>query len=140
MGSTVERASKRRGIQMNHENKRILLVDDEEVVLFGYSMVLSEPWLSVDTAESVIEAKTLLSNHAYNAAILDLRLSNSTALEGMDLIVEVKNSQAKCKIFVLTAYGDDETRLRAKTLGADYFLEKPVDPEGLKKMLFEVGL
>ena len=122
---------------MDIEKKRVLLVDDEEVVLFGYSMVLSEPWLTLDTAECATKAKKLLSENKYNAAILDLRLSSSTKLEGLDLIVEVKKTQENCRILVLTAYSDDITKRRALDLGAEYFLEKPVDPERLKKMLAE---
>jgi DNA-binding response OmpR family regulator len=120
--------------------KRILLVDDEEVILFGYKQVLSEPWLVVDTAETVNKAKMLAQTNSYAAAILDLRLSNSIALEGLELIPYMKYVQKGCRIIVMTAYGDEATKRKALDLGADLFLEKPVDPEDIKKTLISMGI
>lgn len=120
--------------------QRILIVDDEEVTLFGYRRVLSEPWLAVDTAETVTEAKTLVETNAYAAAILDLRLSDSTALEGLELVTFVKQLQKACRIIVITAYGDEVTRYKAVDSGADLFLEKPVDPDTIKETLAGMGI
>jgi DNA-binding NtrC family response regulator len=125
---------------MNNEKKKILLVDDEEVILFGYRQVLSEPWLQVDTASTVREVEALIKMNSYAAAIIDMRLSNSTDLEGLALIPSIKKIQKECRIVVLTAYGDDAIRARACESGADLFLEKPVDPDTLKKKLDSLGI
>jgi len=125
---------------MNNTTKRIIIVDDEEVILFGYKQVLSETWLVVDTAETVDEAKSLIGTNVYDAAILDLRLSNSMSLEGLELIPFVKNARKECRIIVVTAYGDETIRRKAIDSGADLFLEKPVDPEDIKKTLISMGI
>ena len=125
---------------MNTTIQRILIVDDEEVILFGYKQVLSEPWLVVDTAETVNEAKVLLGTNQYAASILDLRLSNSMVLEGLELIPFVKNTQKDCPIIVVTAYGDEATKRKTLDSGADLFLEKPVDTEDIKKTLAGMGI
>jgi DNA-binding NtrC family response regulator len=125
---------------MDHTIKKILLIDDEEAVLFGYRRVLSEPWLQVDTACSAQEAKQLVEKNAYGAAIVDVRLSNSTELEGIALIPFIKKHQQECKVVVLTAYGDETIRAKAFASGALLFLEKPVGPEELKKELTSIGL
>jgi DNA-binding response OmpR family regulator len=126
--------------EMDNNKKRILLVDDEEVILFGFKQVLSEPWLQVDTADTKELARSLIAANVYEAAILDLRLSNSTALEGLDLVPFVKNAQKNCRIIVVTAYGDEPIRRQALAAGADLFLEKPVSPEIIKKMLDDLGV
>jgi DNA-binding response OmpR family regulator len=120
--------------------QRILIVDDEEVVLFGYKQVLSEPWMIVDTAETASEAKTLLGTNSYSAVILDLRLSNSIVLEGIELIPLVKTAQKGCRIIVVTAYGDETTKRKALSSGADLFLEKPMDPVDIMKTLAGMGI
>jgi DNA-binding response OmpR family regulator len=125
---------------MDKEKKRILLVDDEEVILFGFKQVLSEPWLQVDTADTKETARLLAETNVYAAAILDLRLSNSTALEGLELIPVVKNTQKNCRIIVVTAYGDEPIKSQALAAGADLFLEKPVSPEAIKKILEDMGI
>jgi DNA-binding response OmpR family regulator len=125
---------------MDKEKKRILLVDDEEVILFGFKHVLSEPWLQVDTADTREMALSLAETNVYAAAILDLRLSNSTTLEGLELIPVVKNTQKNCRIIVVTAYGDETIKRQALAAGADLFLEKPVSPEVIKKALDNMGI
>jgi DNA-binding response OmpR family regulator len=128
------------GAAMNGEKKKILLIDDEEVILFGFRQVLTEPWLQVDTASTVAEAKALFEKNIYSAVIVDMRLSNSTAMEGLDLVPYLKTIQKNCRIVVLTAYGDETIRRKAFNFGADIFLEKPVDPEVLKKNLTALGI
>jgi DNA-binding NtrC family response regulator len=134
------RVSFKYGAAMNREKKKILLIDDEEVILFGFQQVLTEPWLQVDTASTVDEAKSLLNKNVYSTAIVDVRLSNSTAMEGLDLIPYLKTIQKNCRIIVLTAYGDETIRRKAFNFGADIFLEKPVDPDTLKKNLAALGI
>jgi DNA-binding response OmpR family regulator len=119
---------------------KILLIDDEEVILFGFKQVLSGPALQVDTASTVEEAKSLAGKNTYAAAIVDLRLSNSTALEGLELVRTIKSIRKNCRVIVLTAYGDDDVKRRAFEAGADLFLEKPVNPNTIKKNLKDMGI
>lgn len=125
---------------MSREKKKILLIDDEEVILFGFRQALMEPWLQVDTASTADEAKALLKENVYSAAIVDMRLSSSTAMEGLNLVPYLKTMQKDCRIIVLTAYGDETVRRKAFNFGADIFLEKPVDPEVIKKNLTALGI
>jgi DNA-binding NtrC family response regulator len=125
---------------MNHDLKKILLVDDEEVVLFGYQKVLGESWLQVDTASTLQEAKELVQKNTYAAAIVDIRLSTSTGNEGLDLVPYIKEHQNECRIIVITAYGGDTIRARALESGALLFLEKPMEPDTLKKELAALGI
>lgn len=119
---------------MNNE-KRILIIDDEEVILFGFSMVLQEPGVVVDCAATINEAKKLIATHAYNAALIDLRLSDSTEMEGFECIRFLRVSQHECKIIVLTAYGDSKLKVQAKALGGDLFYEKPTEPNTIREAL-----
>jgi len=121
-------------------NKRILLVDDEEVITFGFSRVLAAPEVAVDLAHTVNEAQALMSANRYDAAIIDLRLSNSTEMEGFDLVTYLRSRQKACRIMVLTAYGEDGIRAQAMAAGADLFYEKPIEPESIKNILRSYGI
>ena len=120
--------------------KKILLIDDEEVILFGFIRVLSEPGLAIDGATTVEEAMRLAEQNVYAAAVVDLRLSSSMVMEGFYLIPYLKSIQANCRIIVLTAYCEDSIRHRAIEAGADLFLEKPVDPKIIKENLKAMGI
>jgi DNA-binding response OmpR family regulator len=125
---------------MSIEKKKILLIDDEEVILFGFKQVLTEPGVAVDTAISVREATALLEKHSYAAAIIDLRLSNSTVMEGLELIPYVRKNQKNCRIIAFSAYAEESIIHKTLESGADLFMEKPVDPEMIKKTLGFMGI
>ena len=115
------------------KGKRILVIDDEEVISFGFSMVFKEPGVEVDCAQSVEDVQKLIAVHHYDAAIVDLRLSDSTEMEGFDCIRLLRSSQGKCRIIVLTAFGDDEVR---EVLGVQ---EDPVLKEIVPLSIMPVG-
>ena len=120
--------------------KRILLIDDEDVIVFGFTKVLQEPGVELDCAQTVEEAQNCIAAHQYEAAIVDLRLSNSTKMEGFDCIRLLRSSHKDCRILVLTAFGDNMSRDKAEALGVDMFLEKPMEPETIKKTLKIFGI
>jgi DNA-binding response OmpR family regulator len=125
-----------------NKDKRILLIDDEEVITFGFSMVFKEPGIEVDCAHTLEEAQHCIAAHQYDAAIIDLRLSNSTKMEGFDCIrlLHSFSFQRKCRIIVMTAFGDNGSRDESISLGADLFIEKPMEPETVKKALKTLGI
>jgi len=55
--------------------------------------------------------------------------------EGMELLGEIKQRRPDLPVMMVTAYGDDERRRRARELGAFEFITKPVDFDQLKEQL-----
>jgi DNA-binding NarL/FixJ family response regulator len=123
------------------QNKRILLIDDEEVITFGFTKVLQrKPYIEVDSAQTVEEAIKLINAHQYVSAIVDLRLSNSIEIEGFKCMRLLHSTQSNCRIIVLTACGDDHLRKRANMLGADLYFLKPTEPEKIMEVLTKYGI
>ena len=60
---------------------------------------------------------------------------NMPGMDGLDLLAEVKRHHPELPVMMVTAYGDDERRRRAKELGAAAFLSKPVDFNQLRMRL-----
>jgi DNA-binding NtrC family response regulator len=118
---------------------RILVVDDEDVVLFAFKKVLSGPGIVVDTASSFKDAWKLIQFRSYAAIITDLRLSGIEIKDGLEVIKETKRIQTECKIIVITGYGESDTREKVFKLGAEIYLEKPVAPEKIKELLQSMG-
>lgn len=125
---------------MGIQKKKILVIDDEEVILFGFKQVLTEPGVEVDTAITPEEVTALLEKNSYSAAIIDLRLSNSTDMEGLEIIPYVKKNQKNCRIIAFSAYAEESIVHKTLESGADLFMEKPVDPEMIKKTLGFMGI
>ena len=56
-------------------------------------------------------------------------------MDELDLLGEVKRRYPELPVMMVTAYGDDERRRRAKELGAVEFLSKPMDFDRLRVRL-----
>jgi CheY-like chemotaxis protein len=125
---------------MNNDLKRILIVDDEEAILFAFKRVLDAPGLEVHTAETMAQALDLIEQNAYAVVIADLRLSGTTCDDGYTVIKVVAEKQEKCKIIVMTAYGDSTIREKVFSLGADFYLGKPVSPYKVKDLIVSMGV
>jgi CheY-like chemotaxis protein len=130
-------------ILFNHpkeENmKRILVVEDEEALLFGLKKLLQNSETSVDIATNLQEARKLLSQNTYNAILTDLRLSGAGGLEGYEVAKLAKELQENCKIIMITAYAENMSKESVQGLGVDFFLEKPVSPKKIKEILESIG-
>ena len=60
---------------------------------------------------------------------------NMPGMDGLELLGEIKQRRPELPVMMVTAYGDDERRRRARELGAFEFITKPVDFDGLKEQL-----
>src|ERR1700745_2616327 len=60
---------------------------------------------------------------------------NMPGMDGLELLGELKQRRPDLPLMMVTAYGDDERRRRARQLGAFEFITKPVDFDQLKEQL-----
>ena len=102
----------------------ILVVDDEESILFALGDYFTAHGCTVDCARELEEAQALLSNIRYNLVLCDLRLSGVQSAEGLDLVTFVRERTPDTKVVVLTAYGAPEIQAEAYRRGVDAFLLK----------------
>jgi DNA-binding response OmpR family regulator len=120
---------------MDTDAPRILLVDDEEPILFALSEYLTAIGFSVDCARELEEAQALVMHVAYGCLIADLRLSGTHGAEGLELVSFVRRICAATRVILLTAYGSLDTERVARARGADGFLQKPIALAALADMV-----
>jgi len=63
---------------------------------------------------------------------------NMPGMDGLELLGEIKQRRPDLPVMMVTAYGDDERRRRARELGAFEFIPKPVDFDQLKAQLLQL--
>lgn len=104
---------------------RILVVDDEEPILFAIRDYFEPLDWQVDCAQELEEAEALLSHIRYTLLIADLRLTGIHSNEGLELIRFVRERSPWTRVIVLTGYGSVEIEGEAVGRGVDAFLQKP---------------
>jgi two-component system, chemotaxis family, chemotaxis protein CheY len=120
---------------------KILVVDDEQDIqtLFEqrFRKEIREKMVELVFAFSGEDALTYLKENSQEAVLI-LSDINMPGMSGLELLRHIKQDYLKPPppiVMMITAYGDDENFNRAKELGADDFLNKPVDFKLLKEKL-----
>ncbi|MBZ5555017.1 MAG: response regulator [Acidobacteriia bacterium] len=113
---------------------RILLVDDEPAIIFGYSRYLSAAGYNVEEATCLAEAKERLTQQRFDAVILDLKLPDGNALGSID---GLKRDYPDMIIIVVTGETDAAVKSEALNRGADEFYVKPVSLDDLAACLLK---
>lgn len=104
---------------------RILIVDDEELIVLAMRKYFEGLQFSVDTALELEEAQALLANYRYDLVIADLRLTGIGGVEGLQIVSDVHQKCADTRVILLSAYGTAEIERESYNRGADAFLHKP---------------
>lgn len=105
--------------------RKILVVDDEEPILFAMREYFTTCGYEVDCARELEEAEALISNIHYALVIADMRLTGIQAAEGLELVAFVRQRCFRARVIIMTAYGTAEMEGEAWRLGVDFFLHKP---------------
>ena len=113
-------------------NRSVLIVDDEIYIRATLSFALEKLNLSVDTAANGAEALKKLAERSYAVMLLDLRIPG---MDGMEVLKRVPEIRPELKVVIITAYGSVEAAVEAMKLGAVDFLQKPFDPEEVRKLV-----
>jgi ActR/RegA family two-component response regulator len=119
---------------------RALLVDDEHVFLLLLKGFLEQPELIVDTAETYEEAMSMINMKHYDIVISDIRLTGVLGEEGLAILQYVKENIPVTKVIIITGYDNAAVMNKARRLGADMYLEKPVSANFLLRAMKNMGL
>ena len=110
------------------EQARILIIDDDESIRKTLSKALEKAGYVVDIAENGKEAIKKAQASFYNLALIDIRLPD---MKGTELLTATEETTPKMVKIILTGYPTLENAIEAVNKGADSYVRKPVDIEGL---------
>jgi signal transduction histidine kinase len=108
------------------KQSRILLVDDGVSNVIAISACLSSLGYEVFTATCGADALVKFETDCPDLVLLDVRLPD---IDGLRVLQEMRRhpTRGQTPVIVATAYADRQTHIRGLELGADDFLEKPLD-------------
>ncbi len=108
--------------------EKILVVDDEPILLKGLKFSLEQEGYEVETAVDGKEAYDKILANTYDAVILDLMLPG---MDGLEVCKKVRE-KLMVPILMLTAKDDDSSKVLGLEYGADDYITKPFNMLELK--------
>ncbi|AEA66416.1 MULTISPECIES: two-component system response regulator OmpR [Pseudomonas] len=110
------------------EGEKILIVDDDP----GLSSLLERFFVSkgyrARTVPNTEQMDRLLAREVFNLVVLDLMLPGE---DGLTACRRLRGANNQIPIIMLTAKGDELSRIKGLELGADDYLAKPFNPDEL---------
>ena len=101
--------------------KKVLVVDDEKLIVKGIRFSLEQDGMEVDCAYDGEEALKYVKNNEYDLILLDVMLPKFSGFEVCQQIREFSN----VPIIMLTAKGEDMDKILGLEYGADDYITKP---------------
>ena len=110
------------------EGEKILIVDDDPGLRRLLERFLTEQGYRARAVENVEQMDRLLGRELFQLVVLDLMLPGE---DGLSACRRLRESNNQVPIIMLTAKGDESSRIQGLELGADDYLAKPFNPREL---------
>lgn len=107
---------------------KILIVDDEEVIVRLLAMSLRSDGYETVTAGNGEEALKVLDAEAPDIVVTDIKMP---VMDGLELLKRIKEKDADKEVIIVTGHGDIDSTIIALQHGASDFINKPVRDEAL---------
>jgi DNA-binding NtrC family response regulator len=114
---------------------KILVVDDEEGARDLFNTILTDEGYDVSLANGGEEALGLFKSNPFDLVITDIKMP---IMDGLQLLQEIRKMGSKTDVIMVTAYGEVESYLKAMSLGAAEYINKPIRIKELKQIVHKV--
>lgn len=101
--------------------KKVLVVDDEKLIVKGIRFSLEQDGMEVDCAYDGEEALNMVREHDYDMILLDIMLPK---MDGIQVCQQIREFSS-VPIIMLTAKGEDMDKILGLEYGADDYITKP---------------
>lgn len=118
---------------MNKKAGKILVVDDNEDILFALKLLLKPHIELLHTTPNPSDIPNLMGKEMYDVILLDMNFTKDaiSGQEGFTWLEKILSIDPKAIVVFITAYGDAEKAVKAIKAGATDFILKPWQNEKL---------
>lgn len=118
---------------MRKKQAQILIVDDQEEILFSAKMILKKHFETIFTTNSPKKIISILNENEINVVLLDMnyRIGFEDGREGIHWLKEIKTLSPQTIVILMTAFGKIETAVEGIKIGAFDYVLKPWHNEKL---------
>jgi DNA-binding NtrC family response regulator len=108
--------------------RKVLVVDDEAVVVNSIRKILARKGFAVEEAFTCKDALAQVFSHDYDLVLLDMKMSDGN---GMDVLQKIKVKRPDLRVVIVTGYASIDTAVEAIQKGASDYMPKPFTPDEL---------
>jgi len=122
---------------MRKKQAQILIVDDQEEILFSAKMILKKHFETIFTTSSPKKIISILNENEINVVLLDMnyRIGFEDGREGIHWLKEIKALSPNTIVILMTAFGKIETAVEGIKIGAFDYVLKPWHNEKLLEII-----
>ncbi len=114
---------------------KILIVDDEGIILNSCRRVLAPEGYEVVLSKSAAEAMALLQNDPFSAVLVDMKMPEQ---DGIALMKSIREKWKDLPIIIMSGYATDDAVKESLKMGANAFVPKPFTPDELSETVSRV--
>lgn len=109
--------------------KKILVIDDEEILTKTFSRLLEKSGFKVLVASRGEDACAMAEEEDFDLVLSDIRMPGSNGIQIVKEIEKIRSKQGHVKIPVIfmTGFADEKLEAEARILGPVEYLSKPFD-------------
>jgi nitrogen regulation protein NR(I) len=111
---------------------KLLLIDDDQDVLYSIRRNIESPEVELTTASSGEEGLKLIPKLKPDLVLMDIRMGG---INGLETLRRIRQIDSKLLVILMTAYGTTQMAIEAMKLGAYDYLLKPFDVPKLKDIV-----
>jgi FixJ family two-component response regulator len=112
------------------EHKKVLVIDDEQIVLNSVKRILGQGGFEVETTLKGRQGLEWALNKSYDIVLTDIRMPD---IGGMIGLRDIKRAKPGVPVIIITGYANVQSAVQAMKLGAADYVEKPFTPDQLLK-------
>lgn len=118
---------------MRKKQANILVVDDQEEILFSVKMILKKHFEAIFTTNNPKKIISILSENPIDVVLLDMnyRIGFEDGREGIHWLKEIKTLSPQTIVILMTGFGKIETAVEGIKIGAFDYVLKPWNNEKL---------
>jgi len=122
---------------MRRKLAQILIVDDQEEILFSAKMILKKHFETIFTTNNPKKIISILSENEINVVLLDMnyRIGFEDGREGIHWLKEIKTLSPQTVVILMTAFGKIDTAVEGIKMGAFDYVLKPWNNEKLLEII-----
>ena len=110
------------------DKKRVLVIDDEQIVLDSVHKILTSYGYDVSTTSTASIGVRRATNEPFHIVLTDIRMPD---MDGLTVLRDIKRVKPTLPVLIITGYATVDSAIQSMKLGAVNYIEKPFTPEEL---------